>query len=227
MGVLVVGQGRASATNRMLVADAPPPPWSGRSGVLRCPAMPALSDRFERAFVLASTLHRDQRRKGTEIPYLSHLMAVSALVLEHGGGEDDAIAALLHDAAEDQGGLATLERIRSAFGGRVADLVAAVSDTFATEKPPWRERKLAYLAHLATADEAAIRLSLADKLHNATCTLADVHRLGATAWERFKGGRDGTLWYLRGVADAARARAVHPGLLRRLDAVIAELGQTG
>lgn len=186
-----------------------------------------LSERFDRAILLATGLHRDQVRKGTAIPYVSHLLAVTALVLEHGGSEDDAIAAVLHDAAEDQGGLPTLDRIRTDFGAHVAELVAAVSDTFADVKPPWRERKERYLAHLAEADPGAVRISLADKLHNARCTLYDVRALGAEAWTRFKGGRDGTLWYLRAVLDVARARALHPRLADHLEEVVSALERAG
>lgn len=185
-----------------------------------------LTERFDRALLLATGLHRDQVRKGTSIPSVSHLLAVTALVLKHGGAEDDAIAAGLHDAAEDLGGLPTLARIRADFGERVADLVAAVSDTFAAEKPPWRERKERYLAHLAEADPGAVRISLADKLHNARCTLNDVRAIGAEAWTRFKGGRDGTLWYLRGVLSVARARGLHPLLAGQLDEVVTALGET-
>ncbi len=185
--------------------------------------MALLSERFDRAVAMAAELHRAQVRKGTTIPYLSHLLAVTALVLEHGGEEDDAIAAMLHDAAEDQGGLETLARIRSGFGDGVAGLVAAVSDSFADVKPPWRERKERYLAHLAEADPRAVRLSLADKLHNARCTLADVRLLGADTWARFKGGRDGTLWYLRGVLDVARSRGLHPALASQLDETVGAL----
>jgi len=189
--------------------------------------MRTLGERFDRAFALASTLHRSQRRKASDIPYVSHLMAVAALVLEHGGGEDDAIAALLHDAAEDQGGLATLERIRVEFGPRVAELIAGASDTFESPKPAWRARKERYLAHLREADEAALRLSLADKLHNARCTLVDVRAQGTSAWQRFSGGREGTLWYLGSVADIGRERGVHASLVRELDEVVALLQREG
>jgi hypothetical protein len=112
-----------------------------------------LTERFDDAFKLASDLHHTQTRKSSEVPYLSHLMAVSGLVLENGGTEDEAIAGLLHDAVEDQGGQATLERIREAFGDVVAELVSALSDTDEIPKPPWRARKEEYLRRLETAPQ--------------------------------------------------------------------------
>ncbi|WP_119313948.1 HD domain-containing protein, partial [Calidithermus terrae] len=148
-----------------------------------------LSERFKDALGLAFELHMGQRRKGTDVPYLAHLLAVSAIVLEHGGGEDEAIAALLHDAAEDQGGRETLERIRRRFGERVAAVVEGCTDAWEEPKPPWRGRKEAYLAHLPGADAATRLVSCADKLHNARAVLADYRRLGEGLWARFQGGR--------------------------------------
>jgi hypothetical protein len=131
--------------------------------------LPNLGVRFDRAFALARELHADQVRKGTEIPYLAHLMGVASLVLEDGGTEDEAIAALLHDAVEDQGGAPTLRRIQRLFGDCVGKIVQACSDTDIVPKPPWRTRKDAYIAHLRAPDlpPGTIRVSLADKLHNA------------------------------------------------------------
>ena len=154
-----------------------------------------LSHRFEEALVYATRLHVDQLRKGTDIPYISHLLAVASLVMEAGGGEDEAIAALLHDGPEDQGGLETLDDIRVRFGKRVADIVAACSDTFESEKPPWKARKQAYLDHLLTADDATRLVSCADKLHNARAILSDYRRLGEPLWQRFNAGREDILWY--------------------------------
>ena len=125
-----------------------------------------LTDRFDRAFAFARHLHRDQFRKGTAIPYTAHLLAVAALVLEDGGDEDQAVAALLHDAVEDHGGLGRLEEIRQLFGERVAEIVEGCSDSFTIPKPPWRERKERYIEHLRHADAGVRRVSLADKLHN-------------------------------------------------------------
>ncbi|GIW05999.1 MAG: hypothetical protein KatS3mg060_0804 [Dehalococcoidia bacterium] len=161
-----------------------------------------LGPRFDNALLFAAELHRAQRRKGTAIPYLAHLLGVTSLVLEHGGDEDEAIAALLHDAVEDHGGAPVLAEIRRRFGERVADIVAACSDTVETPKPPWRERKRAYLAHLETATPSVLLVSAADKLHNARTILADFRREGEAVWTRFNGGREGTLWYYRALAEA-------------------------
>jgi (p)ppGpp synthase/HD superfamily hydrolase len=161
-----------------------------------------------RAMTYADELHKTQTRKGTDIPYLSHLLGVTSLVLEEGGSEDEAIGALLHDAAEDQGGEKTLAEIRLRFGPAVADIVRACSDTLVSDrahKPPWRERKEAYLAHLgATKNSSALRVSLADKLHNARSILRDLRdpAVGAAVFERFSTTRSETLWYYRALADA-------------------------
>ncbi len=163
-----------------------------------------LTARFEEAVAYAAHLHRTQRRKGSDTPYLAHLLAVAAIVLEYGGDEDEAIAALLHDAVEDQGGRQTGEEIRRRFGARVAEIVYACSDTESTPKPPWRQRKEAYLAHLPAASPSAWLVSAADKLHNARATLADYRRIGDAVWARFHGGCAGMLWYLRAVADCFR-----------------------
>jgi (p)ppGpp synthase/HD superfamily hydrolase len=156
-----------------------------------------LTERFEEALLYATRLHRGQLRKGSRTPYLAHLLAVTALVIEDGGDEDQAIAALLHDAAEDQGGIETLAEIRRLFGQQVADIVDGCTDTYLVPKPPWRERKERYIDHLQTASQAVQRVSLADKLHNARSILLDLHHLGESTWERFNGGKDGTLWYYR------------------------------
>lgn len=124
-------------------------------------------ERFERALVYAARAHRGQLRKGSQVPYISHLLAVSALVIEDGGDEDEAIAALLHDVVEDQGGASRLADVKREFGGRIAAIVSACSDTDETPKPPWRERKERYLEHLETADSSVVGVSLADKVHNA------------------------------------------------------------
>jgi hypothetical protein len=164
---------------------------------------PPLGPRFDRAFAFARELHADQIRKETEIPYISHLMGVVSLVLEDGGGEDEAIAGLLHDAVEDQGGQQTLRRIRQLFGERVARIVAACSDTDVTPKPPWRERKEGYIAHLREPGLPAgvVRVSLADKLHNARAMLFDL-RAGHDVFARFTAGREDQLWYYDALAGA-------------------------
>ncbi len=159
-----------------------------------------LSDRFDEALIYASRLHRAQRRKGTDIPYVSHLMSVAALVLEHGGSEDQAIAALPHDAAEDQGGTETLDAIRLRFGDAVARIVADCTDAWSEPKPPWRARKEAYIATLPEKHADSLLVSLADKTHNARAILSDYRALGDALWPRFNGGRDGTVWYYRSLA---------------------------
>ncbi len=191
---------------------------------------PRLGERFEEALVFAATLHRHQIRKGTEVPYVVHLLAVANLVIEHGGDEDEAIAALLHDAVEDQGGDATLDRIRRRFGPRVADIVEACSDTAESPKPPWRERKERYLAHLRAEGRGSVLLvSIADKLHNINSTLTDLRTLGPSIWRRFTAGRDGSLWYYRQLVDAYREAPGSPriaGLIERLDALVTKLEGT-
>ena len=154
-----------------------------------------LTRRYESALVYATQLHATQKRKGTDIPYIDHLLSVSSLVLEAGGDEDEAIAGLLHDGPEDRGGQTTLDQIRELFGDRVADIVAACSDTFETEKPPWRQRKKAYLADLETAAPSVLLVSCADKLHNAQSLLEDYRQLGEALWDRFNATREETLWY--------------------------------
>lgn len=160
-----------------------------------------LSERFDEAWAVASGLHRDQMRKRTDIPYLAHLMAVAAIVLEHGGDEEQAIAALFHDAPEDQGGRPTLEMIRSRFGDRVAGIVEDCSDTFDDPKPEWLPRKVAYLEHLEHhASEAALAVSAADKLHNLRSIRDDFARMGDDLWERFSGRPGQQLWYFQSLA---------------------------
>jgi (p)ppGpp synthase/HD superfamily hydrolase len=154
-----------------------------------------LSARFDEALVLASTLHRSQARKASGVPYVAHLLGVASLVLEEGGSEDMAIAALLHDAAEDQGGEEILTRIAEAFGAPVARWVRQASDTFVLPKPEWETRKRNHLAEIPTADREARLIMLADKVHNARSILADHARVGAEVWDRFSVPRDRTVWY--------------------------------
>lgn len=181
-----------------------------------------ISERFEEAVGFALRLHREQARKGSRIPYVAHLLSVAALAMEHGADEDEAIAALLHDAVEDQGGLPTLEAIRETFGERVANLVAGCTDSYAQPKPPWRARKETYLAHLREADASIRLISACDKLHNARAILSDYLTLGPRVFERFKGGRDGTLWYYRSLADIFAQTGPHP-LSSELERVVREL----
>jgi (p)ppGpp synthase/HD superfamily hydrolase len=178
-----------------------------------------LSSRMDAAFALARELHASQTRKSTAIPYLTHLMSVAALVGEHGGSEDEMIAALLHDAVEDCGGAPVLVRIQEAFGDAVAAIVdACTDDASGGEKAPWGPRKLAYIRHLATAPLPVLRVSCADKLHNARAIVADLKGDGPSAFARFAGGQSGTLWYYRALADLFGARLADslqdPGLER-------------
>lgn len=168
-----------------------------------------LGARFDRAVQLARELHAGQLRKGTQVPYLAHLLGVTSLVLEDGGTDDEAIAALLHDAVEDQGGARTLRLIEQLFGREVAHIVAACSDTDVVPKPPWRERKEAYIAHLATAHPSVLRVSLADKLHNARAIQYDLQS-GVDVWRRFNAGREEVLWYYGALADAFLQRGAGP-----------------
>lgn len=160
-----------------------------------------LTTRFDDAFRYAHDLHRDQTRKGTPIPYISHLMTVSALVIEHDGSEDQAIGGLLHDAAEDQGGAETLEEIRQRFGDAVAEIVHDCTDAWTEPKPKWRPRKEAYLAKLPMKPAQSLLVSLADKTHNAEAILFDFRVLGDGLWPRFNGGAKGTRWYYKALVD--------------------------
>jgi (p)ppGpp synthase/HD superfamily hydrolase len=180
---------------------------------------PLLTADFDRALDLAVDHHRPQLRKGTEIPYVAHLLGVASLVLEMGGTEQEAIGALLHDAVEDRGGPEMLARIRAGFGDDVARIVEANSDTDVEPKPPWRERKEAYIAAIAHKAPDELRVSLADKLHNARAILLDFRTHGDALWGRFKAGEGASV---RWEAFAARADDLGPRARPALD----ELGRT-
>ncbi len=185
-------------------------------------AKPILTSKFDEALAYAVDLHRVQPRKGTGVPYVSHLLSVAALVLEHGGTEEQAIAALLHDAVEDQGGRPTAEAIRARFGEAVAEIVDGCTDTDLTPKPPWRERKEAYVARVRR-EPAHVRLvSAADKLHNARTMVTDLRIHGPALWERFNAGRDETLWYLGALVEAFREAGTAP-IVEELARTVAEL----
>ena len=186
--------------------------------------LPPLASRFEEALILAPRLHARQKRKDKDLPYISHLLAVTALVLEDGGDEDEAIAALLHDAVEDQGGMRTLEEIRRRFGERVAAIVEGCSDALALPKPPWQERKQAYLEHLRSASAGVRRVSLADKLHNARSILADLEQDGEAVWSRFNGGKQGSLWYYRSLLEIFQS-GPDSHMLREFTRVMEEIEQ--
>ncbi len=179
-------------------------------------------EKLEEALGYTARIHRDQTRKGTNVPYVTHLLAVAAIVGENGGTEEEVIAALLHDAPEDQGGEARLAEIRERFGDEVADIVAGNTDTFEDPKPPWRERKEAYVAHVAHAPRSVRLVSAADKLHNARSVLADLRSLGEDLWPRFNGGKEGTLWYYRALVEALETAGPDP-IVEELDRVVGEL----
>lgn len=179
-------------------------------------------EKFEEALLYAARLHRDQTRKGTGIPYVTHLLAVAAIVGENGGTEDEVIAALLHDAPEDQGGKERLEDIRARFGDAVAQIVAGCTDTYEEPKPAWQPRKEAYVERMASAPASVRLVSAADKLHNARSILADLRSLGDDLWDRFTGGKQGTLWYYRALVEAYETAGTNP-VVEELDRVVREI----
>ena len=182
-----------------------------------------LSPRFEAAFTYAAHLHRAQVRKGNGAPYITHLMAVAALVGECTQEEDWIIAALLHDAVEDQGGLSTLAEIRERFGESVAELVLGCSDTWTQPKPPWRERKERYIAALEAAPQGVVVISCADKLHNLRSIEGEYLSTGEDLWTSFRGQRSGTCWYFRSLAAVYARRQVPARLLHPLQHTMARV----
>lgn len=184
--------------------------------------LPVYSPKFARAFAYAARLHARQRRKGTNKPYIGHLMSVASIVIAYGGDEEMAIAALLHDAVEDQGGRKRLREIRRKFGKRVARIVDGCTDTYEKPKPPWLERKRGYIARVAGEPEDTRLVSAADKLSNARDILQDVRVEGDRAFERFQGKKQGTLWYYRTLVGEFR-KAGSNALVEELDRVVAEL----
>ena len=181
-----------------------------------------LTKRFEQALIFAAQLHRQQRRRGSDVPYVSHLLIVAGLVIEHGGDEDEAIAALLHDAIEDQGGPVTRHEIFQRFGSRVTTIVDGCTDTDVDPKPPWQERKRNYVNNLKTASNSVLLVVAADKLHNVSAVLRDYHHIHDQIWQRFHGGKAGTLWYYRAVTDVLKDVANRP-LVEELDRVVTTL----
>ena len=183
-----------------------------------------LSSRFREALLYACELHADQVRKGSAVPYAAHLLAVASIALEYGANEDEAIAALLHDAIEDQGGASTREEIRRRFGDTVTAIVDGCTDSDRTPKPPWRERKEAYIDHIPKASASVRLVSAADKLHNARSILQDYRQIGEAVWERFAGKKAGTLWYYRALVGAFQKAEITP-LVEELDRVVSRLEQ--
>lgn len=182
-----------------------------------------LSDNFEQALIYATRAHGNQMRKKTGIPFVAHILGVTAIALEYGGNETEAIGALLHDTVEDCGGKERLHEIRQKFGDDVASIVDGCTDTYETPKPPWLERKRAYIEHLKDSDSSTRLVSASDKLHNTRAILAELRRRGPEVFERFAGKKDGTLWYYRMLVTSFRQHGDHADLTDELDRVVSEI----
>jgi (p)ppGpp synthase/HD superfamily hydrolase len=193
-----------------------------KRGSAKKQAVVKLGSSFLQAFDFAFEKHAGQTRKASSVPYIAHLMGVAALVLEFGGDEDMAIAALLHDVVEDCGGAPMLKEIKRRFGSRVAKIVDGCTDSDTYPKPPWQARKEAYIRHLKTADGETRLVSAADKLHNARAIVADYREVGESVWARFSGGREGTLWYYRALLQEL-LRHKPNRLIRELEITVCEL----
>jgi (p)ppGpp synthase/HD superfamily hydrolase len=187
---------------------------------------PLLSEKYLEAFKYAFEKHKDQIRKGSDVPYISHLMAVSGLVIEHGGNEEEAIAALLHDVVEDQGGREALAEIRSLFGDRVAEIVDHCTDVYTNPKPPWEPRKTKYIEEMRGADPSVLLVSLCDKLHNARSTLLDLQYSASYEefWKRFSAPPEKQLWYYKSLLEIYQdCNCCHRALVNELRRVVEEL----
>ncbi|BAZ81373.1 HD domain-containing protein [Sphaerospermopsis kisseleviana CS-549] len=185
-----------------------------------------LTERFTQALTYTHQLHATQIRKGSGVPYISHLLGVASIALEYGANEEEAIAALLHDAIEDQGGVAIRAEIRHRFGDNVTAIVDGCTDADTNPKPPWKERKEKYLAHIPTASPSVLLVSCADKIYNARSILKDYRLMGDAVWERFKAGKEGTLWYYRALVDAFKKTYKNTKiipLVEELERVVIEL----
>ena len=189
----------------------PPKPWQ-------------TSPRFAEALWAAAIMFSGKLRKSTEIPYISHLLSTCSIALEHGAIEDEAIAALHHDTIED---ILPTEKARAVvthFGQEVLRIVEACTDADTHPKPPWRERKERYIAHLARIDHAVLLVSASDKLHNARAIVADLKLVGSSVWGRFSASREEQLWYYRALVGAFRGNPNHdPALVAELDLAVTEL----
>jgi (p)ppGpp synthase/HD superfamily hydrolase len=191
--------------------SVPPRPW-------------LYGDRLIQALAAAAQIHATQRRKGTDIPYLSHLLGACSIALEYGANEDEAIAALLHDAIEDGEPVEAARATVWGFGDEVGRIVEGCTDSDAHPKPPWRERKEAYLASLTADDHSILLVSASDKLHNARSIVRDLRALGDDLWVRFGPGKAGVLWYYRSLVEAFRANPEHvPPLIDELDRTVTEM----
>ncbi|GAB1545050.1 HD domain-containing protein [Scytonema sp. NUACC21] len=185
---------------------------------------PKLTERFEAALVYATRLHAHQTRKFGGTPYIAHLLSVAALVLEAGGSEDEAIAALLHDSIEDQGGKAIREEIRQHFGETVAAIIDGCTEWDTPPKPPWQQRKNRYLENLRLANPSVRLVSLADKLHNARSLLADWRKLGNSIWTEFSSGKEGTLWFYQSLVQVYRETGSDL-MTEELEGIVKQLSQ--
>ena len=182
-----------------------------------------LSEKFQEALLYATRAHGDQMRKKTGIPFIAHILGVTAIAMEYGANETEAIGALLHDTAEDCGGAERLGDIREKFGDDVASIVDGCTDTYETPKPPWLERKRAYIEHLKESDSSTRLVSASDKLHNTRAILAELRRRGLQVFDRFSGKKAGTLWYYQTLVTAFRRHGDHTDLIDELDRVVREI----
>jgi (p)ppGpp synthase/HD superfamily hydrolase len=182
-----------------------------------------LSEKFQEALIYAMRAHGDQTRKKTGIPFIAHILGVTAIAMEYGANETEAIGALLHDTVEDCGGAHRLRDIRETFGDNVATIVDGCTDTYASPKPPWLERKRGYIEHLKESDSSMRLVSASDKLHNTRAILAELRRHGLDVFERFSGKMDGTLWYYRTLVTTFRRHRDHADLIDELDRVVSEI----
>jgi (p)ppGpp synthase/HD superfamily hydrolase len=182
-----------------------------------------LSEQFGKALTYATRAHGNQTRKKTGIPFIAHILGVTAIALEYGANETEAIGALLHDTVEDCGGAERLREIRERFGDEVARIVDGCTDTYEAPKPPWLERKRAYVEHLKDSDSSIRLVSASDKLHNTRAILAEFRRSGLEVFERFAGKKEGTLWYYRALVIAFRKHGDHSDLIDELDRVVTEI----
>jgi len=204
------------------------PIWTAHSAVATAVALDkftimTLSEKFEEALIYATQAHGDQVRKKTGIPFVAHILGVTAIALEYGANETEAIGALLHDTVEDCGGEERLRDIRERFGEGIAEIVDGCTDTYETPKPPWLERKRAYIEHLQDSDSSTRLVSASDKLHNTRAILAELRRHGLEVFERFGGKKEGTVWYYRSLVTAFRQHGDHSDLIDELDRVVSEV----
>jgi (p)ppGpp synthase/HD superfamily hydrolase len=186
----------------------------------------SISEKFQEALIYATRVHGNQIRKKTGIPFIAHILGVTAIAMEYGANETEAIGAILHDTVEDCGGMKRLQDIREKFGEDVAGIVDGCTDTYEAPKPPWLERKRAYIEHLKQlkqSDSSTRLVSASDKLHNTRAILAELRRHGLGVFERFSGKMDGTLWYYRTLVTTFRRHGDHADLIDELDRVVSEI----